>query len=149
MKNAKQALLGRLPKRYHDRVIDFTEEDGLIDECKYILHYSHDYTDGECKGGTLPCRSIKEACEFVRDLQKVNDPRTKYYAIYHDNERISREKFLSKDEALQMLEYMAKRYFQLLAEYAKIKDSTMVVVYTGLCDFISECEVKEVTEGRK
>lgn len=71
MKNAKQALLGRLPKRYHDRVIDFTEEDGLIDECKYILQYSHDFTDGECAGGTLPCRSISEACEFVRDLQCV------------------------------------------------------------------------------
>lgn len=107
MKNTKQALLGRLPKRYHDRVNDFTEEDGLIDHCKYILHYSHDYTDGECEGGTLPCRSIKEACEFVRNLERVNNPRT------------------------------------------KIKDSTMVVVYTGLCNFMSECEVKEVTEGRK
>ena len=149
MKNAKQALLGQLPKRYHNRVIDFTEEDGLIDECKYILHYSHDYTDGECEGGTLPCRSIREACEFVRDLQKVNNPRTKYYAIYHGNERISREKFLSEDEALQMLEYMTKRNFQLLTEYAKIKDSTMVAVYTGFCDFISECKVKEVAEARK
>lgn len=146
MKNPKQALLGRLPKRYHDRVIDFTEEDGLIDECKYILHYSHDYTDGECEGGTLPCRSIQEACEFVRDLTKVNNPRTKHYAIYHGNERISREKFLSEDEALQMLEYTTKRSFQLLADYAKIKDSTMVVVYTGFCNFVSECEVKEVSE---
>ena len=135
MKNAKQALLGQLPKRYHNRVIDFTEEDGLIDECKYILHYSHDYTDGECEGGTLPCRSIKEACEFVRDLTKVNNPRTKYYAIYHGNERISREKFLSEDEALQMLEYTAKRSFQLLTEYAKIKDSAMAVVYTGFLQF--------------
>lgn len=71
MKNAKQALLGRLPKRYRDRVIDLTEEDGLIDGCKYILRYGKNYTDGECAGGTLPCRSISEACEFVRDLQCV------------------------------------------------------------------------------
>ena len=71
---------------------------------------------------------------------------TKYYAIYHGNERISREKFPSEDEAVQMLEYMTRRYFHLLFEYAKIKDSTMVVVYSGFCDFISECKVKEVTE---
>ena len=74
---------------------------------------------------------------------------TKYYAIYHGNERISREKFLSKYEALQMLEYITKRNFQLLAEYSKIKDSTMAAVYTGFCEFISECKVKEVAEERK
>ena len=81
--------------------------------------------------------------------QKKPQQKTKYYAIYHYNKRVSREKFLSKEEAMQMLDYTFKRIIQLLAEYAKIKDSTMVVVYTGLCKFISECEVKEVTEGRK
>lgn len=72
MNKTKEALLRRLPKRYHERVVDLTPEEGLIDDCKYILRYSKDYTDGECPGGTLPCRSIKEACYFVRDfLAKV------------------------------------------------------------------------------
>lgn len=62
----KEKLLRRLPKRYHERVVDLTPEEGLIDDCKYILQYSKDYTDGECPGGTLPCRSIKEACYIVR-----------------------------------------------------------------------------------
>lgn len=64
----KEKLLRRLPKRYHERVVDLTPEEGLIDDCKYILQYSKDYTDGDCEGGTLPCRSIKEACYIVRDV---------------------------------------------------------------------------------
>ena len=68
MNQTKDALLRRLPKRYHERVVDFTPEEGLIDDCKYILQYSKDYTDGDCEGGTLPCRSIKDACYIVRDV---------------------------------------------------------------------------------
>ena len=68
MNKTKEALLRRLPKRYHERVVDFTPEEGLIDDCEYILQYSNDYTDGDCEGGTLPCRSIKEACYIVRDV---------------------------------------------------------------------------------
>ena len=68
MNKTKEALLRRLPKRYHDRVVDLTPEEGLIDDCKYILRYSKDYTDGDCEGGALPCRSIKEACYIVRDV---------------------------------------------------------------------------------
>ena len=36
MNKTKEALLRRLPKRYHERVVDFTPEEGLIDDCKYI-----------------------------------------------------------------------------------------------------------------
>lgn len=68
MNKTKEALLRRLPKRYHERVVDFKPEEGLIDDCKYILQYSKDYTDGDCEGGSLPCRSIKEACYIVRDV---------------------------------------------------------------------------------
>ena len=68
MNKTKEALLRRLPKRYHERVVDFTPEEGLIDDCKYILQYSKDYTDGDCEGGTLPCRSIKDAFYIVRDV---------------------------------------------------------------------------------
>ena len=68
MNKTKEALLRRLPKRYHERVVDFTPEEGLIDDCKYILRYSKDYTDGDCEGGALPCHSIKDACYIVRDV---------------------------------------------------------------------------------
>ena len=68
MNRTKEALLRRLTKRYHGRVVDLTPEEGLIDDCKYILRYSKDYTDGDCEGGALPCRSIKEACYIVRDV---------------------------------------------------------------------------------
>lgn len=68
MNKTKEALLRRLPKRYHGRVVDFTLEGDLIDDCKYILQYSKDYTDGKCPGGMLPCRSIKDACYIVRDV---------------------------------------------------------------------------------
>ena len=68
MNKTKEALLRRLPKRYHERVVDLKPEEGLIDDCKYILRYSKDYTDGDCEGGALPCRSIKDACYIVRDV---------------------------------------------------------------------------------
>lgn len=68
MNKTKEALLRRLPKRYHERVVDLTPEEGLIGDCKYILHYAKGYTDGESEGGTLPVRSISEACYYVRNV---------------------------------------------------------------------------------
>lgn len=62
----KMKLLKRLPKKYHERVSDFEQEDDLVDGCKYMLQYSKDYTDGECAGGCYPVRSINEAIEFIK-----------------------------------------------------------------------------------
>ena len=64
----KEKLLKYLPKKYWERVEDLTEESDLIDGCKYLLHYSKDYTDGECAGGTFPATSISEAVIFVKEL---------------------------------------------------------------------------------
>ena len=61
-------LLKRLPKKYHERVIDFTLEDGLIDNCKYILTFADGYTWNGYE--TLPCKSITEAVAFVRESRK-------------------------------------------------------------------------------
>ena len=61
-------LLKRLPKKYHERVIDFTLEDGLIDNCKYILTFADGYTWNGYE--TLPCKSITETVAFVRESRK-------------------------------------------------------------------------------
>lgn len=63
---ATAKLLKRLPKKYHDRVDCLDTEEGLIDDCKFILKYAEGYTDGEIAGGTYPVKSISEAVRFVK-----------------------------------------------------------------------------------
>lgn len=67
----KDKLLRRLPKKYHNRVKNIYYEEGLVDDCKYMLYYSDNYTDGECAGGTYPVRNITEAVEFIKSLTEV------------------------------------------------------------------------------
>ena len=62
-----EKLLKRLPKKYHDRVAFIEAEDDLVDDCKYMLYYSDDYTDGECYGGSYPVRSITEAIDYIKN----------------------------------------------------------------------------------
>lgn len=70
----RMELLKRLPKKYHDRVSKIEQEDDLIDDCKYMLYYTEEYTDGECCGGCYPVKSISEAIDFIKNgLYKVND----------------------------------------------------------------------------
>ena len=64
----KTKLLKRLPKKYHERVLDFEQEDDLLDNCKYMLQYSNDYTDGECAGGCYPVKSISEAINYIKHI---------------------------------------------------------------------------------
>ena len=63
----KMKLLKRLPKKYHERISDFEQEDDLVDGCKYMIYYSDDYTDGECAGSCYPVRSISEAIDFIKN----------------------------------------------------------------------------------
>lgn len=63
----KTKLLKKLPKKYHERVSDFEQEDDLVDDCKYMLYYSDDYTDGECAGSCYPVRTISEAIDFIKN----------------------------------------------------------------------------------
>ena len=62
-----EKLLKRLPKAYHERVQDFTEEDDLVDDCKYLIAWTEEYTDGDCAGSCYPVRSIKEAEDFIKN----------------------------------------------------------------------------------
>lgn len=59
-------LFKQLPKKYHDRVVNFEQDNDLIDNCKYILTYSNNYSDGECVGGSIPFYSIKDAITFIK-----------------------------------------------------------------------------------
>lgn len=62
----KQKLLKRLPKKFHDRVAFFFKANDLIDNCKYLLFYSHNYTDGNCRGASVPFKSINETIDFIK-----------------------------------------------------------------------------------
>lgn len=63
----KQKLLKMLPEKYRARVADLTVEQDLVDDCKYLLTWTGDYTDGgyDGVGSCYPVRSIKEAAEYV------------------------------------------------------------------------------------
>lgn len=66
-----EKLLRRLPKKYHGRVIQFEPDIDLVDDCKYMLNYSANYTDGDSAGGCYPVKSISEAIEFIKALTPV------------------------------------------------------------------------------
>lgn len=61
----QEKLFKYLPKKYHDRFGSIECEDGLIEDCKYIIYTSEDYIfeDG---GSDYPCKSIKEAVYFLK-----------------------------------------------------------------------------------
>ena len=69
---AKEKLLKRLPKKYHERVRDFYAEGGLIDDCKYVLEFGNGWvwSDGYL---AVPIVSIKEAIEFTKETHKVDN----------------------------------------------------------------------------
>ena len=60
-------LLNRLPQKYWDRIGDFYEEDGLIDDCKYILVFDdkHSWNGYD----SVPVRSITEAISFLKEAK--------------------------------------------------------------------------------
>ena len=66
MENTMEKLFKRLPKKYHDRVDRLEVEDGLIDDCKYMLYLKDGWkwSDGY---PTVACRSITEAIGFIKD----------------------------------------------------------------------------------
>lgn len=62
----KEKLLKRLPKKYHEAVRDLTEAYDLVEDCKYLLFYTDEYTDGDCAGSCYPVKSISEAVEYIK-----------------------------------------------------------------------------------
>ena len=60
--------LNWLPKKYQERVDELEREDGLIDDCKYILYFNEDWCWHE-DYQTLPVKSKKEALRFIKDAR--------------------------------------------------------------------------------
>lgn len=65
--NLTKKLLNNLPKKEWDKVERLEQEDDLIDDCKYMLYWSSNYTDGDEYSGCYPVKSISEAARFVKE----------------------------------------------------------------------------------
>jgi hypothetical protein len=66
MENTMEKLFKRLPKKYHERVDILEAEDGLIDNCKYMLYFKDGWKfHGEYK--SVPVFSITEAIRFIKE----------------------------------------------------------------------------------
>lgn len=65
-----ERFMKRLPKKYHDRVDLLEADEGLIDDCRYMLYLSENwqFADG---GQSYPVRSIDEAVEMTKRTYEV------------------------------------------------------------------------------
>lgn len=67
----KQEQLAWVPEKYRERVASLEAEDGLIDDCKYMLYFNQDWCWSE-DYWALPVRSKREALRFIEEAR----PRT-------------------------------------------------------------------------
>lgn len=58
--------LNWIPKKYQERVYSIEREDGLIDNCKYIVYFMNNY----CFEGysNVPVKNKKEVLYFIKML---------------------------------------------------------------------------------
>lgn len=56
------------PKKYQERVASLKTEDGLIDDCKYMLYFNNNWCWDE-DYWALPVKSKKEALEFIKEAR--------------------------------------------------------------------------------
>jgi predicted transcriptional regulator len=62
-------LINKIPAYLRERVLSIEAEDGLIDDCRYMVYMNDgwlvmtDYT-------SVPVKSIKEAIQFIKDAVK-------------------------------------------------------------------------------
>ena len=64
--------LSFIPKKYRERVASIEREDGLIDDCKYMLYFDEDWCWSE-DYWALPVKSKKEALEFIKEARLRTD----------------------------------------------------------------------------
>lgn len=55
-----------LSKKDKEKLGTVEEENDLIDNCKYIVYTSNEYLF-ENGGNSLPCRSLKECADYIRN----------------------------------------------------------------------------------
>lgn len=58
-------ILNRLPLKYHDRFTQVVKEDGLIDDCKYMVYFCENWGWGGCS--SVPVKSKREAIKFIKE----------------------------------------------------------------------------------
>ena len=64
--------LNWIPKKYQERVEKLEREDGLIDDCKYMLYFNSNWCWSE-DYWTLPVKSKKEALRFIKEARLRTD----------------------------------------------------------------------------
>ena len=57
-----------IPKKYQERVKDLEREDGLIDDCKYMLYFSEKWCWSE-DYWAIPVKSKQEALQFIKEAR--------------------------------------------------------------------------------
>lgn len=72
-----------IPKKYRERVYDLERQEGLIDDCKYILYFNQ-YWCWDDDYLSVPVRSKKEALEYIRNARKMTELMKKYEIIYYE-----------------------------------------------------------------
>jgi hypothetical protein len=70
METLTERLLKRIPNKLAVKV-DFIEaEDGLIDDCKYMVYLKDGWEF--CDGQTFPIKNVRELKYFLTDTTKTN-----------------------------------------------------------------------------
>lgn len=57
----------RLPKDKQDALDYIEEADDLVDNCKYLVYYTDEYSDGECIGSSYIVKTLSEAVEYIKN----------------------------------------------------------------------------------
>jgi hypothetical protein len=68
-------LKHKLPKKYASMVRSVEREDGLIDDCKYMVYLEDGYEFSN-DGQSFPAMSIKEICEMMKSVDKTETNQT-------------------------------------------------------------------------
>lgn len=58
-------VLKRLPEKYHNNFIQVVKEDGLIDDCKYMVYFTENINFAGYD--SVPCKTITEAIYFIKN----------------------------------------------------------------------------------
>lgn len=70
-----EKLLKRLPAKYHRLVKGIEAEDGLIDDCKYMLYFNdHVALFGYDETYSYPVKSISEAINVIKNDAMLLEP---------------------------------------------------------------------------
>lgn len=59
--------LNFIPEKYRERVSSIEREDGLIDDCKYMLYLNDGWEFWEEGMQSIPVKSKKEALYFIKN----------------------------------------------------------------------------------